>query len=202
MLLGCPGHGSRVSWLSRPYFWGVLSMLLGVLVTFPGCPGHVPGVPRPPTLLTMLTLAFPDSRRTGWSSTPCGTSEATAVPSAAAPTATAGGSASPSWATTPTPTATRAGGSSAGSSCPATGGSRGCWAGCSPLPRSTRRLGAAPRPPGTSSPIRMSPDVAYARVVTCLIAGEMPCGHRLSPRHPALLPRGWGRPRSSASSPR
>lgn len=123
--LGCPGHGPRMSWLSRPCSWVVL-------VTLPRCPGHVPGVPRPPTLLTKLTLAFPDSRRTGWSSTPCGMSEATAAPSAAAPTATAGGSASPSWATTPTPTATRAGGSSAGSSCPATGGSRGCWAGCSP----------------------------------------------------------------------
>lgn len=131
MLLGCPGcPPSR----SCPCSWGVLSTRLG-------CPGCVPGVPQRHVPLTALTVALPRSRRTGWSSTPCGMSEATAVPSAAAPTAIAGGSASPSWATIPTPTATRAGGSSAASSCPATGGSHGCWAGCS-----TQLLGAAPCP--------------------------------------------------------
>lgn len=73
-----------------------------------GCPVCTPRVPTD-TLATLM-LALPGRRRMGWSSTPCGTSEAIAAPSAAAPTATAGGCASPSWATTPTPTATRAGG--------------------------------------------------------------------------------------------
>jgi len=213
--LGCPVHASEVP---CPSSWGALAMFLGcsayapgvprlpsqdVLSMLLGSPDHVPGVPWPRTPLAELMLAFPGSRRTGWSSTPRGMSKATAAPNAAEPTATAGGSASPSWATTPTRTATRAGGSSAASSCPATGGSRGCWAGCS-----TQCSGAVLHPPPASAPIWMHLDAAEVWIFTCLIAGgraspraaaPSPSTRRLSPSRTL---RCWGRPCSSASSPR
>lgn len=82
--------------------WGV-SMLPGSSAPSLGCPDGPPRLSCPCSWgasatrepLPALTLSLPGSRRTGWSSTLCGTSEATAAPSAAVPTATAGASASP-----------------------------------------------------------------------------------------------------------
>lgn len=206
MFPGWSGHAPGVSWLCPSDALAVV--LKDVLSMLLECLGCLPRVPRPHVPLSLHVSPFADtgfshSQRTGWSSTRCGMSKATAVPSAAVPTATAGGSASPSWATTPTPTATRVGGSSAASSCPATGGSRGCWAGCSTHPPGAWMLPCTHLPHHPPSRCILTQLMCRSLPDSLLASVQAPWLwhlHCLSPSpHP---PRGWGRPCSSASLPR